>query len=507
MRRLGWTCALALAALATACSALVGGDPDGPIACERVGSADPCAELGMVCGPSGFCQSGECLQRDICGNGIDDDCNGTVDDGSAEACNGEDDDCDGRVDEELDEDGDGSSWCPLTEGPVDCDDTDAEVYPGRPDDPCDGADSDCDSSTPDGTNCTGDQVCTPRSCTIEGCTPDDRCQDIDCVNRPSLCAADQFCDRDADPPTCRPLVEDCRMDAFRCSEPERCNPETGECVLARPNGSSCTYDAECQSNLCFPAEALRLRPEHVDGRNGICTRSCCDDADCDDGEICWEPGSGARGCVPEQILSMGSNGVPSVDTCLGDDACGAEYCRPVRDDAYVLTGRTSLTCRPPASSPDGCRNDFECDLLLGEFCAGGTCRNSLCFGGSDCPTGMCADDRCRDSCRTASDCPGSDGSCVYVGLRTEGRVDVFPVCYYADGGAGNGVSCSSNSECRDRTCVGPDGTEASEPKRCAATCCLDTHCGDTGQCRPLFLGSWEMHCMERPRFDTGGGSP
>ncbi|MCB9693671.1 MAG: putative metal-binding motif-containing protein [Alphaproteobacteria bacterium] len=79
-------------------------------------------------------------------------------------CNGVDDNCDGQVDEEApfldvfrdaDMDGYGGTepgdamtvQCPgpgTSQVPGDCDDTDATVSPGQPDDDCDGVDEDCD---------------------------------------------------------------------------------------------------------------------------------------------------------------------------------------------------------------------------------------------------------------------------------------------------------------------------------------------------------------------------
>jgi hypothetical protein len=68
------------------------------------------------------------LLTEVYGNGIDDDCDGVADDGA------------------LDDDGDGYD---ATAG--DCDDTDPASYPGAPE-LADGADNDCDGSTDEGTS-------------------------------------------------------------------------------------------------------------------------------------------------------------------------------------------------------------------------------------------------------------------------------------------------------------------------------------------------------------------
>jgi hypothetical protein len=105
-------------------------------------------------------------------NGIDDNCDGDIDEGSdvfdddgdgfsedqgdcndANAAinpdaveipgNSVDDDCDGVVDEDDDgiHDGDGDGY---TESEGDCDDTNADIFPGAPEDPTNGVDDDCD---------------------------------------------------------------------------------------------------------------------------------------------------------------------------------------------------------------------------------------------------------------------------------------------------------------------------------------------------------------------------
>ena len=117
----------------------------------------------------------------IDGNGLDDDCDGTVDlgasdddgDGAAppldcddsnpaigpgapELLDGMDNDCDGTIDEGTavyDDDGDGyCETAPCGDGslPGDCDDTNAGTWPSAPELP-DWVDNDCDGSIDEGT--------------------------------------------------------------------------------------------------------------------------------------------------------------------------------------------------------------------------------------------------------------------------------------------------------------------------------------------------------------------
>jgi hypothetical protein len=113
------------------------------------------------------------IDDDRDGFGAEEDCNDTdsaVHSGAAELCDGIDNNCDGVVDEGVttlwyaDEDGDGfgdveaaEEACSMPEGAVtnasDCDDGDESVYPGAFE-ICDGLDNDCDGEADDGERAT-----------------------------------------------------------------------------------------------------------------------------------------------------------------------------------------------------------------------------------------------------------------------------------------------------------------------------------------------------------------
>jgi hypothetical protein len=460
-----------------ACSAIVGGpiDPSRPIAC------DPWA--GDPCPPPYACLEGVCVVTyDAC-NGLDDDADTITDEGSTvappcegdtrcvrgrclagcsnELCNGLDDDCDEMTDEglDVDADADGVSACPLV-GPPDCDDSNPKVYPANPNtgadaaaEVCNGLDDDCSSATTEDVVgiCPGG-VCQrlPGAVAPECFAPDD-CRIRGCV-APEVC--------DATTNRCSAPPNDCRMLGMACPSPLVCDPADGTCDPPPLGavGAACRDDSQCASGLCFTRASLGLF-----GSGGICGVACCDQSDCEPGQRCWTPGTGARSCVTAEVYGD-----------LDAFACGS---------AAACPGAACLA-RTVTVNADGRAISFD-----GMFCgAPPFLGNALLCSVTECSQGLCleGDGICAAPCERSDDCLASYPGwfraanytpvCGYVATDTS----IFTACMPPPAsGAGPGTTgsiCSGNAECRDGLCVNG---------RCADVCCSDDNCPGDYRCAPI----------------------
>ena len=127
-----------------------------------------------------------------------DDADATISPAGVEVCDGVDQSCDGDIDEGFDADGDGfvdgdDPGCAANVAPLDCDDSDATIYPQAPE-TCDGTDSNCDGSLLDGDadlDGDGDPDCTDPDIDGDGDPNTTDCADEDATIHS---AAVEICD-------------------------------------------------------------------------------------------------------------------------------------------------------------------------------------------------------------------------------------------------------------------------------------------------------------------------
>jgi hypothetical protein len=376
---------IAMAVLWSACSVLV--DPNVlSIKCEvtpGLAGEDPCLSAGM------HCVASECRP---------------CDDDTSERCNGVDDDCDGFVDEGHDDDKDGFTWCGGGYPELrDCAPDDVAIHPAgqsspdhaaiaAPKDDCDGKDNDCDTRVDEGGDCSS-------------------------------------------------MQRDCRSDSD-CTGQLRCDLTTRQCIEPRTVGSGCTDDSQCAGGFCLKKGQYDLDVELSGNR---CSSACCVDRDCGAGSVCVEGQTGVRVCLPANIASRGAAAAGS--GCNEDSECSSGACVGGRcalrcnsdnscDDSLCTLSLGSIR----ESRRWSCTSD---DEILGREETGGACAP---LDPTACRSGLCADGACVNACGRDADC-STDGMCVLGQVRALfGPTSPVSYCMPRSGGEGPRLCCT-NTDC------------------------------------------------------------
>ena len=291
--------------------------------------------LGRCCKPTG---------PEVC-NGLDDDCNGLVDDGfPPEPCNGKDDDCDGKIDNGFD----------LQNDPANC-----------------------------------------GACS-HACQTNEFCSIGTCVKRGETDCADGIDNDDDGKTDC--ADPDCNLEP--CGS--RCECRGGvkserNCTDGLDNdgdGKTDCADEDCAGAGCFDGgcTCLGLKPSETNCFDGVDDdgdgKTDCDDPDCAN-QFC-KPTPSSFTCAGTSCLCNSGAGVTETGAVLcrdriDNDCNGLTDCQEIACDGLscALDGGSSCQCVAGTATEKDCadRQDDDNDGLT-------DCGDSLPDGGGDCPIGV-----------------------------------------------------------------------------------------------------------------------
>jgi hypothetical protein len=386
-------------------------------------------------------------------NGIDDDCDGSIDEGGAALCNNGNA-CDGS------ETCGGVNGC-IAGTPVQCTASDQCHLAGV----CDPGTGTCSNPPkPNGSTCSDGNSCTQT----------DTCQAGACVpGNPVVCTASDQCH----------VAGTCDPASGVCSDPIKTNGS------ACTDGNACTDGDTCQSGSCVPGApevCTALDQCHVPGvcnpQNGVCSNPTkADGSTCSDGNACTQTDTCQAGSC------SGGNSV----SCTAQDQCHvAGVCDPDTGTCSNPSKPNGSTCTDGNACTDG-------DTCQGGACAPGTPQvcgaQDQCHvaGTCDPQTGVCSNPSKGDgsACNDGNSCTQTDtcqaGACVGANEVTCTALDD---CHQA------GTCDPDTGQCTNPT--EPDGTACNNP----GNLCLQTHQCVAGVC----TGSNAVTCPPTDQCHTAG---
>ncbi|MBI2892732.1 MAG: SUMF1/EgtB/PvdO family nonheme iron enzyme [Deltaproteobacteria bacterium] len=416
---------------------------------------------------------------EVC-NGQDDDCDGEVDEGVAnacggcgaldEACNGADDDCDGAIDEDF------ALYCDRPAGHFA---RDLCANPGEH--VCDGVDDDCDGVIDEGGICggcvPGPEICNGRDDDCDGVTDEDLTRPCGwnlgiCTAGTQSCADGAWGSCSGTPPedeACNGLDDDC--DGVVDGMVVPCGEDVGECQAGAQRCS------EGEIGPCVGA--VGPAEEVCDGLDNDCD-GAADEGDPGGGEPCGtdegECSAGIGACLGGSLACSGQEPVAEICDGLDNDCDGAA------DDGIPVgepCGSDVGECEP--GTVVCLEGALDCEGEVGPA-------DEVCNGVDDDCDGLV-----DDGLGVGDECGDEEGACQ------RGRLECVDGSLRCVGG----TSASQEScDCTDEDC---DGAVDEDPGLCpAGTTCLE--CGCRTPCDPAveFFCPFGLECRCSDLDGDGG---
>ena len=398
-------------------------------------------------------------------NGVDDDCDGTVDNNlpdencsiggclgrrvcrggqwvcdaptpGEEICDGLDNNCNGQIDENLSrlcatECGFGSETCQFSNDADDSNDWVGCTAAQPALEVCDGVDNDCDgvvdndvpgegetcdhssgnTCTPGRTQCVGGELICVGATTGSAEICD--CKDNNCngeIDEGDPCETGTRCI------ACGCRVP-CGSQEFGCPIGHVC--KEGFCIPDGCFGVTCGQNERCIDGECIDLCAGVTCRTGLVCQRGLCVEDNCYSLGCSDGQICQD-----NACV--------------ADPCIGVQCQNGEFC--ANGECKFSCGRAicgeGARCIEGECSRDPCAG-VEC--ASGVQCVEGRCDNDcravFCGPGRVCRAGVCVDDPCLSVTCVGRNETCQDGQCISPLTYSGQRVELLAT------GAG-GVDCS-----------------------------------------------------------------